>query len=189
MKHHPDIDLDFADRDKALALFKHNPATIIKNGIAKKHNTGVYVTDIPMNPLTGSSTLDHKVADDRFYSKLDFLNLHVYDLVKDEQHLDLLTKTEPPWEKLLQREFCEQVIHINDSYNTIMTMKPDSIPRMAMFLSIMRPAKRHLIGSSWAEIGETVWVKPDNDLYFFKHAHAVSYALLVQVHMNLINGV
>jgi hypothetical protein len=43
----PDIDIDFADRTLALDVFKHVTAS---NG-DKKHNTGVYVHDIPYNPL------------------------------------------------------------------------------------------------------------------------------------------
>jgi hypothetical protein len=62
----------------------------------------------------------------------------------------------------------------------------NSIPRMAMFLSVIRPAKRHLIGKPWAEVAKTVWEKPADDSYYFKQAHAISYAHLVVVHMNLI---
>lgn len=61
----------------------------------------------------------------------------------------------------------------------------NSIPRMAMFLSVMRPAKRHLIGLPWREVAKTVWQKPDDGSYYFKHAHAISYAVLVAVNMNL----
>ena len=64
----------------------------------------------------------------------------------------------------------------------------DSIPRMAMFLSVIRPAKRHLIGLPWAEVSKTVWAKPTDDSYFFKKAHAVSYAHLVCVNMNLLSN-
>ena len=44
----PDIDIDFADRDKVLSLIDHRIAKL-ENG--KKHNTGIYVTEIPTNPL------------------------------------------------------------------------------------------------------------------------------------------
>ena len=66
----------------------------------------------------------------------------------------------------------------------------NSIPRLAMFLSIIRPGKKHLIGLPWAEIAKTVWDKND-DGYSFKKAHAVSYSMLVTVHMNLLeeNGI
>jgi len=62
----------------------------------------------------------------------------------------------------------------------------DSIPRMAMLLSIIRPAKRHLIGKTWEEIAKTVWERPIDNTYYFKKSHAVAYAHLVVVHMNLI---
>ena len=57
---------------------------------------------------------------------------------------------------------------------------------MAMFLAVIRPAKRHLAGKKWAEVAQTVWQRPSDDSYFFKKAHAVSYAHLVAVHMNLL---
>jgi hypothetical protein len=59
------------------------------------------------------------------------------------------------------------------------------ITRMAMFLSVIRPAKRHLIGQSWTEVAKTVWNKPADDSYYFKKSHAVAYAHLVIVNMNL----
>jgi len=61
----------------------------------------------------------------------------------------------------------------------------DSIPRLAMLLSIIRPAKRHLIGLPWSEVAKTVWEK-DDELYTFKKSHAIAYANLVVVHMNLL---
>ena len=61
----------------------------------------------------------------------------------------------------------------------------NSIPRLAMMLAIIRPAKKHLIGLSWKEVAETVWEK-NIDGYSFKKSHAVAYAHLVVVHMNLL---
>jgi hypothetical protein len=66
-----------------------------------------------------------------------------------------------------------------------MTEPIDSIPRLAMFLALIRPAKKHLIGKSWKEVSQTVWDKGD-DGYAFKKAHAIGYAWLVAVHMNLL---
>ena len=34
----PDVDIDFFDRDGVLKLFKHAPASIIKDGEIIKHN-------------------------------------------------------------------------------------------------------------------------------------------------------
>jgi len=60
------------------------------------------------------------------------------------------------------------------------------VEQLAAVLAMIRPAKRHLIGQDWTTIMEEVWTKPTNDEYYFKKAHAVSYAMAVVVHMNLL---
>ena len=80
----PDIDIDFADRDIILSQLNHRVA---KLDTGKKHNTGVYVTECPHNPVDNLSTIDYKTAEDRGYFKLDFLNVSIYKDVKDETHL------------------------------------------------------------------------------------------------------
>ena len=190
MKFESDIDIDFANRDQILALLKHTPASIIKEDNLSKHNTGVYFTDIPVDPFTGSSSLDYQVAEDRGYLKLDFLNVNLYSRVNNEQHLLELMNTEPPWDKLYEREFCEQLIHIGNHYDTLVKMPEvvNSIPRMAMFLSVIRPAKRHLIGQRWSDVAKTVWDKPADGGYYFKKSHSLAYSHLVVVNMNLHNS-
>lgn len=190
MKFKSDIDIDFGDRTKILSLLKHTPASIIRDDKLVKHNTGVYFTDIPKDPFTGQAALDHNVADDRGYLKLDFLNVSLYQQVQSEEHLNKLMSKEPDWAKLYDKSFCEQLIHIGNHYDTLIKMPEavNTIPRMAMFLSVIRPAKRHLIGLPWAEVAKTVFEKPHDDGYYFKKAHAVSYAHLVVVHMNLLSN-
>ena len=46
-----DIDLDFADREAVLKLIQHTPARQIVNDQVRRHNSGVYVTDIPYDPV------------------------------------------------------------------------------------------------------------------------------------------
>jgi hypothetical protein len=183
-----DVDIDFGDRTQALKLLEHTPASINKNGQLIKHNTGVYFTRIPTDPFLGIASLDHETAENRGYVKLDFLNVNLYSQVQNEAHLEQLMHTEPAWEKLYDRSWCEQIIHIGNHYDTLIKMPEavNSIPRMAMFLSVIRPAKRHLIGKTWSEVAQTVWERPTDDSYYFKKAHAVSYAHLVVVHINLL---
>ena len=80
----PDIDIDFADRDIILSQLEHRVA---KLNTGKKHNTGVYATEIPHNPIDNLATVEHKAADERGYFKLDFLNVSIYKDVRDETHL------------------------------------------------------------------------------------------------------
>jgi hypothetical protein len=64
----------------------------------------------------------------------------------------------------------------------------DNIDKMAMFLAIIRPGQKELIGKTWDEIAKTVWIKNTDDRYSFKRAHAICYAYLVVVNMNLLDN-
>ena len=182
----PDIDIDFADRTVALEKFKHVTASIDDHGHFKKHNTGVYCTSIPYNPITGLSTIDYKAAEERGYFKIDFLNVGVYKGVRDEAHLTQLMETEPLWDLLLQDDFSNLLFHVNGHGSILREMVPQSIEQLAAVLGMIRPAKRHLIGKDWNTVLGEVWVKPEGDEYYFKKAHAVAYAVAIVVQMNLI---
>jgi DNA polymerase III alpha subunit len=182
----PDIDIDFADRSKVLDIIKNVPASIGTNGTFKKHNTGVYCQPIPYNPLTGLSNIDYKEAEDRGYFKIDFLNVGIYEKIRNEEHLIQLMETEPLWDLLEQDEFSNLLFHVNGHGHVLRTMKPKDIEELAACLAIIRPAKKYLLGKTWQEVLEQVWTKPTTDEYYFKKAHAVAYAQAVVVQMNLI---
>ena len=80
-----DIDIDVKDRDVLLEKLKHIPASIINKGEVKKHNTGVYFTDIPVHPFTNTANIDYKEAEDRGYFKLDILNVN-YDIISGSNY-------------------------------------------------------------------------------------------------------
>jgi hypothetical protein len=181
-----DIDIDLGDRDKLLAVIKHIPASMRNVTPIRKHPTGVYITDIPYDPVNDMSSLHYVDAEERGYFKLDLLNVHVYNQVRDEEHLIQLM-SEPDWSMLYDRTIVEKLIHLGNSYDLMRRMPEpiNSIPRLAMFLAAIRPAKRHLLGKTWKEINKTVWDK-DQSGYVFKRSHSLAYAQLVVVHMNLL---
>lgn len=186
MKFNSDIDIDFGSRDKILEHIKHIPAAMRKVTPMRKHNTGVYVTEIPYDSINDMANIDYSDAEDRGYIKLDLLNVHVYNNIKDESELiDLMI--EPNWDLLNNSEFVGQLVHLGNHYSNIRKLPEsiNSIPRLAMFLALIRPGKKHLIGQTWSEVAKTVWDK-NNDGYTFKKAHAIGYAWLVAVHMNLL---
>jgi hypothetical protein len=189
MKFQSDIDIDFGNRDDILKYIKHVPASQLRDGKLTAHNTGVYVTDIPEDPWQRLASLPYEYAESRGYLKLDFLNVNLYQQVTSEQHLQQLMTTPADWARFNQDQaFFEQVIHVNNHWAVLKKMPEpvDTIPRLAMFLAVIRPAKRHLIGKSWADVAQEVWVKPEDDGYYFKKSHAVAYAHLVVVNMNLL---
>lgn len=180
-----DIDIDVKDREVLLEKLKHIPASIIKDGEIKKHNTGVYFTDIPTHPFTNSANIDYKEAEDRGYFKLDILNVGVYEKVKDEKHLQELIDQEPDWSLLEHKEIVEQLFHIHNHFDIVSKLKPKSVEELAAVLAIIRPAKRHLLKQNWSDIKENVWKKPTDDSYYFKKSHAIGYALAIVVQLNL----
>ena len=190
MKLQSDIDIDFGDRLKALQQISHVRASQRKDGKLVAHNTGVYVTDIPVDPFNGFASLDYETAEARGYVKLDFLNVNLYQQVRDEGHLLELMNTPPSWTRFnTDQAFFEQLIHVNNHWGVLKKMPEpvDTVARLAMFLAIIRPAKRHLIGQTWKEVADTIWSKTE-DGYQFKRSHAVAYAHLVVVNMNLLGA-
>ena len=179
----PDIDIDFANRNNVLEKIQHRVARMNSE---KKHNSGVYVTECPHNPVDNISTLDYKTAEERGYFKLDFLNVSIYKDVRDEAHLQELMEREPIWQLLEHKDFVEKVFHLSGHDSLLKQLKPTSVQQLAATLAIIRPAKRHLANKSWEKILSEVWVKPTNGEYYFKKAHAISYAMACVVHMNLL---
>lgn len=182
----PDIDIDFLDREDALKVVNHIRASRLENGTLVPHNTGVYLQDIPYNPVTNFSNLDYKEAEERGYFKIDFLNVGVYKGVRNEEHLIQLMNQEPLWDLLEQKDFTDLLFHVNGHSGLMKQMKPQSIEELAMCLALIRPAKKHLIGKNWTEIGMEIWKKPENGEYYFKKSHAIAYAVAIVVQMNLI---
>lgn len=180
-----DIDLDLANRDLLLQLIDVIPARQKNN---QKHNSGVYATDIPYDPVYNCATLDHESAEQLGYFKIDLLNMSVYQLIKNQAHYDLMLSLDPPWSRLwTDPEWAQQLVHIGNYTELLNTMRPDSIPRMAAFISIIRPGKAHLQNQSWNTVFESVWDGDDSRGFVFKKSHAISYAALVGLHMNLLN--
>ena len=183
----PDVDIDFFDRDGVLKLFKHAPASIIKDDKIEKHKTGVYFHAVPIDPIDGQATLDYKKAEDRGYFKIDCLNVNIYKDVKSEQELVELMIQEPDWEMLKDATVVENLFHLNGHFNIVSKLEPKTIEQLAAVLAIIRPAKRHLMHKDWVDIMKEVWIKPADGSYFFKKSHAVAYAQAIVVQMNLIS--
>ena len=178
-----DIDIDFPDRSILLEKIPHRIARL---DTGKKHNTGIYATEIPHNPIDHLATIDYKQAEERGYFKLDFLNVSIYQGVRDEAHLNELMIKEPIWELLKEKEFVDQLFHLNGHGELLKKTCPTSVEQLAAVLSMIRPSKKHLQNKDWKTILQEVWKKPEDDSYFWKKSHAFSYAMAVVVHMNLL---
>jgi len=182
----PDIDIDFLDREQALSLFKHVRASRVDDGKLVKHNTGVYLHQVPVNAVAGLCAVPYEEAEVKKFFKIDFLNVGIYKGVCDEDHLAELMNKEPLWDLLEDDSFSNLLFHVNGHGEILRKMKPTTIEQLAAVLAMIRPAKRYLIGKDWNTVLSEVWKKPETEEYFFKKSHATAYAVAIVVQINLI---
>jgi hypothetical protein len=184
-----DVDIDFADRNLALSVLNHTPASIIRNNSLIKHNTGVYFHTVPIDPITKLASLPYDIAADRGWYKLDLLNVSVYEGIKNEQHLLELMEKPVEWTLFTYKEFVSKLIHLGNHADLVSRLKPSNVEHVAIILALIRPGKKHLIDkcikNGFDSVLDEIWTD-NSEGYSFKHAHAISYAMLVKVHANLI---
>lgn len=183
-----DIDIDFADRNHILSMIQHTPARQEVDGQPRRHNSGVYVTHIPYDAVNECAAIGYEQAEQRGYFKIDFLNMSVYQMIRDQEHYDQVLAQEPNWTRLWQDPaWAKGLVHVGNYSDLLGKMRPDSIPRMAAFISIIRPGKAHLQACDWDQVFQTVWDGDDSRGFVFKKSHAICYARLVALHMNLLD--
>jgi hypothetical protein len=183
-----DIDIDLANRDQLLELIHTTSARQTHQGQIRRHNSGVYVTDIPYDPVNRCATIDYETAEQLGYFKIDLLNMSVYQLIQNPAHYEQMLSQEPQWSRLWDDPpWAKNLVHVGNYTDLLANMRPDSIPRMAAFISIIRPGKAHLQNQPWDQVFASVWDGDDSRGFVFKKAHAVGYAALVALHMNLLS--
>lgn len=183
---HPDVDIDFANRKAAIAVLPAIQAMMERDGKTMPHPSGVYFQDVPVDPFTRLAALPYEKLDDLGYFKVDLLNQSVYEGVRDDDHLTELLAMEPLWELLDEPEMVARLPHIHNHYDVVQQIAPKSVDDLAVILALQRPGKRHLQGRSRDEIDREIWDIDQDGEYAFKRSHAISYATLVVVKMNLL---
>lgn len=179
-----DIDIDVFDRKILLSKINHTQASIIRDGKIEPHLTGIYVQDVPTDPVTGLCSLDYQHAEQLGYLKLDILNMSAYQGVRNEAHINELLSKPVMWELFEHEEIVKQLVHIHGHFDIVKTMKPTSIEQLAMIIAMIRPGKRHLVGKSWSEVEADVWTKTEK--YSFKKSHAIGYAMAIVVQLQVL---
>lgn len=182
-----DVDIDVFNREKILQKIECIFGRIDRGDTQyERHPTGVYFQNIPRDPVKNVSTLDHRIASDYGYFKIDFLNVNFYEGVRDEQHLLELMNREPPWDFFEFQEVTDKLFQLKGHSDLLRKYKPQSIEDLAIILALYRPGKSHLIGASWDEIKENVWVKDKDSGYQFKRGHGIAYSIAIVVNLNLM---
>jgi DNA polymerase III alpha subunit len=90
---------------------------------------------------------------------------------------------------MYEKDVCDQLFHINGYHNLLAQLKPKTIIELASVLALIRPGKKHLvqkcIDQGFDSIQDEVWTKTDEG-YSFKKSHAVGYAHVIVMQLNLI---
>lgn len=184
----PDLDLDLSEdsRKEMLESLHHIPASKINDKGIVPHGIGVYFCDIPEDRISGLSAIDYKHAEeDLGYIKIDFLHNSIYDKFKTRDELFDIMKKDIDWNLLYKKEIIESLPHINNYYTLLSQLpKIDSVEKLAMFIAIIRPAKKYLIeevkNNGWESIEDRIWIK-ENEGYQYKKSHAIAYAISITI--------
>ncbi len=183
-----DVDIDVIGRDKILQGLECVYGRIDRpDDKFEKHPTGVYFQNIPRDPTTNVSTIDHRIANEYGYFKIDFLNVNMYEGIKSEAHLLALLDKEPPWDFFQYKEITDKLFHLKGYSHLLQKFPPKSVEDIAMILAMIRPAKAYLQSSSWDRVCAEIWDKSlDRTDYSFKRCHALAYSLAIIVNLNLL---
>ena len=76
------------------------------------------------------------------YFKIDILNVNLYSQIKSRDHLQELFDREPPWHRLDDKTFVDQLFHLNGHSNTVAKLMPANLEQLAATLAVIRPHRR-----------------------------------------------
>lgn len=179
----PDVDIDVGDREAAVKLFEDRAtsASQLVNESFAKHNVGIYLQRIPVNPLTGWSSFDFRHAESLGYYKVDVIANSIYRDIQSQEQLQQIIDEPIEWEWFEHPEFVALLFQLGNEAEIVAAYAPKSIADLAALVAIIRPGKRYLIGEPWETIREKIWQKETGKGQTFKKSHAIAYALAVVV--------
>lgn len=182
----PDIDIDVANRPAAIqALSGYRIGSRIQDNDLEPHNSGIYFQDIPIDLVTGLSAIPFREAEQLGFVKLDILPRSVYQGVDSRDELKRLVYSEPDWSLLLNQEAVQKLDQLSGHGSVLHQLRPKSVLELAAAIAIIRPGKKYLLGEPWEVIHRKIW-EPEPDGYQFKKSHAIAYAFVVVMQLNLI---
>lgn len=189
-----DIDIDVLDSKAVIEALPCIRSTelITEHGLMV-HKSGIHFDNIPIDPVTGYASIQYKEAEAIGYQKVDILSQSAYKHVRDRDHLIELMNIEPHWELLLEPEIIEHLSQIKKHGTLLNVWKPSTVEELAMFLAMIRPAKRQCQSmNTWDEVREVIWDynvpcgADGKKLRYFKKPHAFAYSLMIIVQLNAL---
>lgn len=196
----PDVDIDLADPGAAMqvvpGLTRASQFNVAKDELVQ-HSTGAYLQKIPVDPVTGLAAFPYDVAEDLGYFKVDFIKNHIYTGLTNEDieaMLEFGEGPEFPWDWFEDEAFYgdQGLAHIGRYHHIVMQYPPRSVTDLAAIIALIRPRKSYLIGEPRDFVMDNIWINhPEEEtdkpgVYFFKKSHAVAYALMILIHIQVL---
>lgn len=150
------------------------------------HPVGIYLEDVPVDPITGFCAFDYKYGNENGFMKLDLITNSSYDRFKTKTQLLSAINKEPDWTLLESESYVSKLPHIANHFDVVSLVKPRSVIELADTLALIRPGKVHLLEqylSNREKVRRKLYLRSDKGVYF-KKSHAVSYALMIVAVMN-----
>lgn len=186
-----DVDIDVTSK-----LVKEDIGTraMVYNEDAEKilpHPSGVYLEDVPVDPITGLCAFDYEYGSEHGFFKVDLLNNTVYDSFKSKDEILEILEQPIEWSLLDKESNVERLPHIGKHYELVEKVRPRSIDELADVLALIRPAKIGLL-DEYLKNPELVrknrlYTRPASDANYFKKSHAISYAYMVVCAMSRLS--
>lgn len=188
-----DVDIDFPTSFDPLTVFDQAVrASRLQDGEIKKHPAGIYLQNMPKDPVTGLAAIPYDRAGDFGFFKIDFLHLNLLDFFQSKEEIRILSREEPDWNLLRDPEAVSKLFQIRNHFETVYKISPTSVIELADCIAIIRPSKRLLLDAYLKDrnkIRETLlYKKPEDGKQYFKKAHSIAYAKTIILQLHLIKA-
>lgn len=182
-----DIDIDVNSGTKKT---KYGVRAMVYNKDTEKilpHPSGVHITDIPVDGMTGNAAIDHELSDELGFLKVDLLTNASYDVFATKDEVVRMSQMEPDWDWFLDENIVKTLPHIANHFDVVEKVTPRSIDDLADILALIRPGKRHLLDNyvkNKEAVRRELYRRSSNKKAYFKKSHSYSYALMIVTVLN-----
>lgn len=183
-----DIDIDLAPGFKPEDIFNNAvKASRIEKDEIKPHNVGFYFQNIPVDPISNLAAIPYNAASELGYYKVDMLTVHFLKVFESKEEIKAVLRRPVNWKLLDRREVVEKLFHLGNHFYVVDKIKPTSVLELADCIAIIRPNKIRLLDkypTNKKAIRKEIYTKREaSDM---RKSHAIAYALLVVLQLNLI---
>jgi hypothetical protein len=188
-----DVDIDFRTDFNPLDVFPNGVlASRVSGGELVKHQVGVYLQGMAVDPLTGLAAIPYEEAERLGFIKIDMLHLSLLDNFNDKGEIRALLRRAPDWRLLEDKTVVGRLFQLHRHYDVVARVKPRSVIELADTIALIRPGKRWLLESYLKDRKAirdgALYKKTEDGSNYFKRSHAVAYALNVVLQLHLIKA-